>query len=303
MNRLDVESSAIWIIDLLFYLSFFCFWPLRSFIDLMCFFFFSLFTSSLVSLCSPCRCFVPAAMNSVTRVRFPVGPVQRRQPLTHQVNKQKEPLPDGLLCCQGSISLCFFSFVRFQAGSGRVQGQEALTASSAAAPPPQKKSEETRDLTQVQERRRQRERDWTGQSPKLFTLRADFIYIIVYMFTSRNTELPAPSRGRSVHYTTWTNRILMIHLFVLLFVIQVKAATNDYFINDWLIVWSKKVCHSFSESNTNISGKRRANVWSFIKLWFRLFPTELRRLQLWPTERKSQGQVRAAPQEVCVYVN
>ncbi|XP_035529291.1 cip1-interacting zinc finger protein-like, partial [Morone saxatilis] len=28
------------------------------------------------------RCFVPAAVNSVTRVRFPVGPVQRRQPLT-----------------------------------------------------------------------------------------------------------------------------------------------------------------------------------------------------------------------------
>lgn len=31
-----------------------------------------------LSSCSPLRCFVPAAGNSVTWVRFPVGPVHRR---------------------------------------------------------------------------------------------------------------------------------------------------------------------------------------------------------------------------------
>ncbi|KAM9360863.1 cdkn1a interacting zinc finger protein 1b [Symphorus nematophorus] len=35
------------------------------------------------------RCFVPAAVNTVTRVRFPVGPVQRRAPLTQQVSGRK----------------------------------------------------------------------------------------------------------------------------------------------------------------------------------------------------------------------
>ncbi|XP_070761011.1 cdkn1a interacting zinc finger protein 1b [Enoplosus armatus] len=35
------------------------------------------------------RCFVAAAGNSVTRVRFPVGPVQRRRPLTRQVSGRK----------------------------------------------------------------------------------------------------------------------------------------------------------------------------------------------------------------------
>ncbi|XP_030274125.1 cip1-interacting zinc finger protein-like isoform X1 [Sparus aurata] len=35
------------------------------------------------------RCFVPATVNGVARVRFPLGPVHRRPPLTHQVSSRK----------------------------------------------------------------------------------------------------------------------------------------------------------------------------------------------------------------------
>ncbi|GLD68465.1 cip1-interacting zinc finger protein-like protein, partial [Lates japonicus] len=35
------------------------------------------------------RCFIPAAGNTVAQVRFPVGPIQRRQPPPHQVSGRK----------------------------------------------------------------------------------------------------------------------------------------------------------------------------------------------------------------------
>ncbi|XP_044053354.1 cdkn1a interacting zinc finger protein 1b isoform X2 [Siniperca chuatsi] len=55
------------------------------------------------------RCFVPAAVNSVTRVRFPVGPVQRRQALTHQVSGRKwaglgSGGSDGRPCCSATTT-------------------------------------------------------------------------------------------------------------------------------------------------------------------------------------------------------
>ena len=102
----------------------------------------------------------------MAQVRFHVGPIQRRPPsLLHQVQKPNA----AAVFCPGSTSLCLFIF-RVQAGSGRAQAQEVLTAgSTAAAPPPQKKREEihmeTWDLMEVQER--QRGRDWTGQSETL----------------------------------------------------------------------------------------------------------------------------------------
>lgn len=54
-----------------------------------------------------CRCFVPAAVNRVTRVRFPIGPIHCRPPLTHQVSWNKpRPLAAAHLH-HGSSSLCF----------------------------------------------------------------------------------------------------------------------------------------------------------------------------------------------------
>ncbi|XP_070820872.1 cdkn1a interacting zinc finger protein 1b [Chaetodon trifascialis] len=53
------------------------------------------------------RCFVPAVVNSVTQVRFPVGLVQRSRPLTHQVSGRKWAGPgtgssDSQLCCSST---------------------------------------------------------------------------------------------------------------------------------------------------------------------------------------------------------
>lgn len=104
----------------------------------------------------------------MAQVRFPVGPIQRRQPPPHQVDKTNLLTATARLLTWINFTLfiCFF-LVRCQAGSGWAQGQEVQTAdSTAAALPPQKKREEvkveTRDLTEVQER--QRGQDWTGQS-------------------------------------------------------------------------------------------------------------------------------------------
>lgn len=78
------------------------------------------------------------------------------------IRYETNPAPSlQLLSVMDPAHFVFF-FVRFQAGSGRDQRLEALTAGRAAAPTPQKKMEETQDLTEVQERRRGR--DWKGRS-------------------------------------------------------------------------------------------------------------------------------------------
>ncbi|XP_041793682.1 cdkn1a interacting zinc finger protein 1b [Chelmon rostratus] len=55
------------------------------------------------------RCFVPAVMNGVTRVRFPVGLSQPRQPVTHQVSGRKwagsgTGSTDNRLCCSSTTT-------------------------------------------------------------------------------------------------------------------------------------------------------------------------------------------------------
>ncbi|XP_051258728.1 cdkn1a interacting zinc finger protein 1b isoform X2 [Dicentrarchus labrax] len=82
------------------------------------------------SLCSPCRCFVPAAVNSVTRVRFPVGPVQQRQPLT-QVSGRKWAGPGSCgsgPCCSSATT------EEERGGSGETKRARMDGTQEAAAP-------------------------------------------------------------------------------------------------------------------------------------------------------------------------
>lgn len=75
----------------------------------------------LISLFS-CRCFLPAAGNSVARVQFPVCPIQRRQPPAQQVNKTNPFYCACCYCChEYSSLLCTFLYQvsgRKWAGSG-----------------------------------------------------------------------------------------------------------------------------------------------------------------------------------------
>ncbi len=110
--------------------------------------------------------------------------------------------PSSCCCSSVHFTVCVFFFIRFQAGSGLVQGQEALTAGRAAAPPPQKKREETRDLTEVQERRKQRGRDWTGQGW--------FSLCVVHMLKQKHPDDPST---RSPH-DQWAANNYLLYRFI-----------------------------------------------------------------------------------------
>lgn len=74
------------------------------------------------------RCFVPAAVNSVTRVRFHVGPVQRRRPMTRQVSGRKwagSGRSDGRPCCSSATTEEERKDPGSDGGSGAAQTKKA----------------------------------------------------------------------------------------------------------------------------------------------------------------------------------